>query len=230
MMRGLRRALVVLALCPPGTPGLVGALGCVLGLAPMVALAQVPAAAAPEARPAAPEARPGTAGSTFPVVVDETYRIGPEDVLEVSVWKEEGLRKEVLVRPDGAISFPLAGDVRAQGRSVEEVRTELAARLAKFIPEPVVSLLVLKVASNRIYVLGRVNKPGEYTAGRVIDVLQALAMAGGLNAFADEKDIRVVRRESGRSVVLRFDYNAVSRGREMQQNVVLQGGDVVLVP
>jgi polysaccharide export outer membrane protein len=161
---------------------------------------------------------------------DDAYRIGPEDVLEVSVWKEEGLKKDVLVRPDGAISFPLAGDLQAAGRTVAEVREELARRLEKFIPEPVVSVLVNRIASNKIFVIGRVAKPGDYAAGRYVDVLQALAMAGGLNAFADEKAIKVIRKEGGRDVVLPFDFAAVSRGEKLEQNIRLQGGDVVVVP
>src|SRR5262249_37692507 len=122
---------------------------------------------------------------------DDAYRIGPEDVLEISVWKEEALKKEVLVRPDGDISFPLAGDLHVAGRPVAEVREELGKRIGKYIPDPVVSVLVSRVASNKIYVIGRVAKPGDFAAGRYVDVLQALSMAGGLTPFADEKDIKV---------------------------------------
>lgn len=161
---------------------------------------------------------------------DEAYRIGPEDVLEISVWKEEALRKEVLVRPDGEISFPLAGDIRAAGRTVAEVREEVAKRIEKYVPDPVVSVLVLRVASNRIFVIGRVAKPGDFPAGRYIDVLQALAMAGGLTPFAEEKAIKVIRKQGGGDVVLPFDFRAVSRGEKLEQNIRLQGGDVVVVP
>jgi polysaccharide export outer membrane protein len=161
---------------------------------------------------------------------DDAYRIGPEDVLEISVWKEEALKKDVLVRPDGAISFPLAGDLQAGGRTVAELREELAQRLAKFIPDPVVSVLVNRVASNKIYVIGRVARPGDFAAGRYVDVLQALATAGGLNPFADEKAIKVIRKQGGRDVVFPFDFSAVSRGEKLEQNIRLQGGDVVVVP
>jgi len=161
---------------------------------------------------------------------DEPYRIGPEDTLEISVWKEEALKKDVLVRPDGDISFPLAGDVRAAGRTVGELREELAKRIEKYIPQPVVSVLVTRTASNRVYVVGRVTKSGDYPAGRFIDVLQALAMAGGLTPFADEKDIKVIRREKDRVSVFPFDFKAVSRGEKLEQNILLQGGDVVVVP
>jgi len=158
------------------------------------------------------------------------FRIGPEDILEISVWKEEGLKKDVLVRPDGGLSFPLIGDLQAAGRTVEEVRLEIAKRLEKFIPDPVVSVLLQRVVSNKIYVVGRVAKPGEFAAGRYVDVLQALSMAGGLTTFADEKDIKVLRRENGAQKLFRFDFKAVSRGEKLEQNILLQGGDVVVVP
>ena len=169
-------------------------------------------------------------GQDLPAPVDGGYRLGPEDVLEISVWKEEGLRKEALVRPDGALSFPLVGDLRAAGRTVEQVRQELAQRLEKYIPDPVVSVLLVRVASNRIFVVGRVAKPGDFPAGRTVDVLQALAMAGGPTPFADEKDIRILRREGAAQRVFRFDFRAASRGERLEQNIELQGGDVVVVP
>ncbi len=161
---------------------------------------------------------------------DDAYRIGPEDVLEISVWKEDALKKEVLVRPDGDISFPLAGDLHVAGRTVAEVREELGKRIEKYIPDPVVSVLVNRVASNKIYVIGRVAKPGDFAAGRYVDVLQALSMAGGLTPFADEKDIRVIRKQGGKDLVMPFDFRAVSRGQKLEQNIRLQGGDVVVVP
>lgn len=162
--------------------------------------------------------------------VGPEYRLGPEDVLEIAVWKEEGLRKEVLVRPDGGISFPLVGEIIAENRTAEELRTEITEKLRKLMSDPVVSVAVLKVAAHRVYVLGRVNRPGELTAGRYIDVLQALSMAGGLTPFAAENDIKILRREGGREVVLPFHYADVRRGRKLEQNIILRRGDVVLVP
>jgi polysaccharide export outer membrane protein len=162
--------------------------------------------------------------------VPPEYRIGPEDVLEIAVWKEEGLKKEVLVRPDGGISFPLVGEIVAENRTTEELRTEITGRLKKLMADPVVSVAVLKVAAHRVYVLGRVNRPGEYAAGRYIDVLQALSMAGGLTPFAAENDIKILRREDGRETVLPFRYADVRRGVNLEQNIILRRGDVVLVP
>jgi polysaccharide export outer membrane protein len=158
------------------------------------------------------------------------YTVGPEDVLEISVWKEEGLKKEVLVRPDGGISFPLVGDIQATGKTADQIQQEVAQRLQKFIPEPVVSVAILKVAGNKIYVIGKVNKPGEYVAGRYVDVLQALSMAGGLTPFAAENNIKVLRKENGKDLVFPFRYSEVKRGGNLEQNIMLKGGDVVVVP
>jgi polysaccharide biosynthesis/export protein len=158
------------------------------------------------------------------------YQIGPEDVLEISVWKEEGLKKEVLVRPDGGIAFPLVGDMQAAGKTARQLQQEITQRLEKFMSDPVVSVAVLKVAGNKIYVIGRVNKPGEYIAGRYVDVLQVLSMAGGLTPFAAENDIKVLRKEQGKDLVFPFRYSDVKKGSNLDQNIVLKGGDVVVVP
>jgi polysaccharide export outer membrane protein len=170
------------------------------------------------------------AGAAHAADAEPQYRIGPEDVLEISVWKEESLRKEVVVRPDGGISFPLVGEVVAENRTVEELRAEITQRLRKLITDPVVSVAVLKVASQRIYVIGRVNRPGEFATGRYVDVLQALSMAGGLTPFAAENDIKILRREQGRETVLPFRYGDARSGESLEQNIILRRGDVVLVP
>src|SRR3989304_2025343 len=158
------------------------------------------------------------------------YSIGPEDVLEISVWKEEGLQSEVLVRPDGKISFPLVGDIQAEGKTPEQLRHEIAGWLRKYIPDPVVTVLVKKVAAYKIYVLGKINKPGQYTVGIYLDVMQALALAGGLNAYAAENDIRILRRQGDKEIVIPFEYSEVKKGRNLGQNIILKTGDVVVVP
>ena len=160
----------------------------------------------------------------------DAYRIGAEDMLDISVWKEDALKKEVLVRPDGGISFPLAGDLIAAGRTTEEVRAELATRLEKYIPDPVVSVSVLKAANYKVYVIGRVNKPGDYATGRPIDVLQALSMAGGLTPFAADNDIHVVRKLDGSELSIPFNYSDIRHGVHLDQNIILKSGDVVVVP
>lgn len=179
---------------------------------------------------AAPFGRAQAPVANAPPVDAATYRVGPEDLLEISVWREDALRKEALVRPDGGISYPLVGDVHAAGKTVLEIRDEIARRLQKFIADPVVSVAILKVGSQRVYVIGKVNKPGDFPVGHYVDVLQALSMAGGLTPFADGNDIRVMRREGDQQVVLPFEYGRVVRGQKLEQNVRLRAGDVVVVP
>jgi len=163
-------------------------------------------------------------------VAEPSYLLGPEDVLKVSVWKDEHLTQETVVRPDGMITFPLIGDVSAAGRTADDVRSEIAKRLSKFLPNPSVTVAVLKVLSNRIYVLGRVNKPGEYLVGHYTDVLQALSMAGGLTPYASENDIKIMRRGGGDQQVFHFRYGDILKERDLKQNILLQRGDVVMVP
>lgn len=165
-----------------------------------------------------------------PVVTDPGYQIGPEDILEISIWKEEGLKKEVLVRPDGGISFPLIGDLQATGKTAAQLQQEITKKLEQFIPDPVVSVALLKVVGNKIYVIGKVNRPGEFVAGRYVDVLQALSMAGGLTPFAAENSIKILRKEGGKDAVMLFEYSSVKRGEHLEQNIMLKGGDVVVVP
>ena len=158
------------------------------------------------------------------------YRLGAEDVLLVSVWKDEQLTREVVVRPDGMFSFPLVGDIPAENQTVDDIRGELVKRLTKFIPNPNVSVAVTKVASYKVYVVGRVNKPGEYVMGHYADVLQALSLAGGLTPFAGENDIKVMRRVRGEQQAIPFRYGDIRQGRDLEQNILLQRGDVVMVP
>lgn len=160
----------------------------------------------------------------------EGYLIGPEDVLHITVWKEEELDREVVVRPDGKISFPLVGNIQAAGRTTEEVQREITERLKKYIPNPVATVSVKTVSGYKIYVLGKVNNPGEFTIGRYIDVLQALTLAGGLNPYASEGGIKILRRKNGKQIALPFDYGEVEDGENLEQNILLKSGDVVVVP
>lgn len=165
--------------------------------------------------------------SEVPVV---GYDVQPGDRLHVNVWKEEDLDREVLVRPDGGFSFPLAGDFTAVGKTVEELRVELTDRLSQFIPDLFVTVSVLEVNGNKVYVIGQVNQPGEFVVNPRVDVMQALSLAGGMNAFASPNDIFVLRREGGEQQILPFRFDSVVRGRNLDQNIMLQSGDVVVVP
>jgi polysaccharide biosynthesis/export protein len=160
----------------------------------------------------------------------EPYRIQPGDILIVAVWKEKDLQSEVLVRPDGGLSFALVGDLQAAGRTIEELRETLNERLHKFIPDPSVTIAVKQIGGNRIYVLGKVNRPGEFPFSQPIDVMQALSLAGGATSFAALDDIQILRREQGRQTALRFRYSEVERGRKLEQNILLRSGDTVVVP
>lgn len=161
----------------------------------------------------------------------EAYRIQPGDVLIVSVWKEQDLQSEVLVRPDGGLSFALVGDVQASGRTIDELRAMINERLRKYIPDPSVTIAVKQIGGNRVYVLGKVNRPGEFPFARPIDVMQALSLAGGATSFASLDDIQILRRdERGAQQSLRFKYGEVERGRNLAQNILLKSGDTVVVP
>ena len=161
---------------------------------------------------------------------DDVYLVKAGDQLEVSVWKEADLKLNVLVRPDGGFSFPLAGDISAAGKTVDQIRVELAQKLTRFIPDPVVTVMVTAIGGNMIYVIGQVNKPGSYIMNPRIDVMQALSIAGGATAFASLNDIKILRRTGDRQVVLPFRYADIERGRNLNQNVLLTSGDVVVVP
>ena len=158
------------------------------------------------------------------------YLLNTGDSLEISVWKEPDLTKTVVVRPDGKFSFPLAGEVVAAGRSVAQVQAEITTRLVKYIPEPVVTATITVLEGNRVYVIGQVNKPGSYVMNPRLNVLQALSVAGGMTAFAATNDIIVLRSAGGKQRVMQFHYGDVSRGRNLEQNVALEAGDVVVVP
>jgi polysaccharide biosynthesis/export protein len=158
------------------------------------------------------------------------YHLQPGDVIEVSVWKETDLQKEVLVRPDGAFTFPLAGEVDARAKSVEEVRSILAERLQRYVPNPVVTVALKAIGGNRIYVLGKVNHAGEFPFSSALDVMQAISLAGGATPYAALNDIVILRRQNGRQQSFNFHYSDVARGRDLAQNIQLESGDTVVVP
>lgn len=158
------------------------------------------------------------------------YAIQPGDVLTVSVWKERELQSDVLVRPDGGLSFPLAGDIQASGRSVEEVRALIEKGLKRYIPDPAVSVAVKQIGGNFIYVIGKVHRPGQFPFSKPLDVMQALALAGGATPYAAVNDIRILRRDAAGLKSVPFHYNDVEKGRELEQNILLGSGDTVVVP
>ena len=160
----------------------------------------------------------------------DQYRIQPGDVLAVSVWKEQDLIQEAIVRPDGQITFPLVGEAKAAGNSIEDLRLLISERLKKYIPDPVVTVSVRQLSGNTVYVIGKVNRPGEFPIVRNIDVMQALSVAGGTSTYAALNDIKILRRENGKLRALSFKYAEVEKGKRLEQNIILQAGDVVVVP
>ncbi|OPY70274.1 MAG: Polysialic acid transport protein KpsD precursor [Syntrophorhabdaceae bacterium PtaU1.Bin034] len=165
-----------------------------------------------------------------PEVVDSGYVLGPGDLLGISVWKDEALTKDIVVLPDGIISFPLVGLIKAAGKTLAELKAELEEKISHYVPEPVLNVEVRQVNSMIIYVIGRVNSPGRFVINTNVDTLQALAMAGGLNPFAKRDKIRVFRTENGRTSMFPFHYGDVADGRRLEENIPLKRGDVIVVP
>ena len=163
-------------------------------------------------------------------VAQEGYALQPGDVIRVSVWGEPELDEVVLVRPDGGISFPLVGEVYAEGRSIEEVEYEISERLAVYIPDPAVSVSLQQGEGNRIYVTGRVASPGVFLVNRPITIMQAISLAGGLTPFADKDKIIVLRQDGETQRSFPFNYKDVQKGRALAQNIVLRPGDTLVVP
>ena len=164
------------------------------------------------------------------VTARDGYRVQPGDVLQVSVWREPDMQLETVVRPDGGISVPLVGEVSVQGKTVDELRTELTERLARFMPDMSVNVALKQLLGNKVYVIGKVNRPGEFVLNRDIDVMQALSMAAGTAKFAGVKDIKILRRNNAKQQVFNFDYQQVEAGENLDQNIVLHSGDIVVVP
>ena len=160
----------------------------------------------------------------------DPYQIGSGDILDISVWKDPALTKQVIVLPDGKIHFPLVGEMTAQGKTVSQLKSALEERLIKYMPDPVLSISVAQIGSMLIYVIGKVNKPGHFMLNGRVTVLQALAMAGGLNPFAKEKKIRIYREQGGKTLQFPFNFEEVADGENLKQNIVLKRGDVIVVP
>lgn len=158
------------------------------------------------------------------------YTIGPGDVLDISVWKNSEMTKTVTVRPDGMISFPLIGEVTAKEKTVAELKKEMETKISRFIPKPVLSVLVQTINSMHIFVIGKVNKPGRFELNTNINVLQALSMAGGLNPFAKKNKIKIQRDLKGSTQIYDFYYDDVTKRGKIEQNIKLQRGDVIIVP
>lgn len=159
------------------------------------------------------------------------YQLHAGDSIFISVWKEEGLQREVRVLPDGSVTFPLAGRVEVAGASANEAAQRVSTKLKEYLPDPVVTVVVTGIEGNRVFVLGKVNKPGAMVLQGPTTVLQALSIAGGLDKFADEKGIKVIRDSGdGKSQVLPVEFRELSAGKSLTTNFRLLAGDTLLVP
>jgi polysaccharide export outer membrane protein len=197
-----------------------------------IVLLMVSLLVAPGAGARAEENKPEAAAESKAPAVDfgPDYRLGPGDQMEIAVWKDETLTKSVIVLPDGKISFPLIGEVKAAGRTIAQLRKEIAEKISPFLPDPTLSIEVKQVNSMLIYVIGRVNSPGRFALNTNVNVLQALTIAGGVNAFARRDKIKIFRQEGEKTTILHFKYDEVVEGTRLEQNIMLQRGDVVVVP
>jgi len=161
---------------------------------------------------------------------ETTYKLGPTDVLEISVWKDESLSREVLVPPDCVISFPLIGSINVKGLTVEELKEVVTKKLSEYVPDATVTVLLMQVRSLTAFVIGKVNRPSHFPIDLETNVMQILSMAEGLNPFASSGKIIILRREKGKTVKIPFNYKKVEKGQNLEQNIILKRGDVVVVP
>ncbi len=169
------------------------------------------------------------ANSSF--AIDAGYRINKGDKLRINVWQEENLQADVMVSPDGTISFPMIGVIEVAGKTIDEFQNLLREKLEEYIPGPEVNVSLLSADGNLIYVIGEVARPGPYVMSKNLDVMQALSMAGGLTPFADKNDVRILRRSAeGQSSSIPFAYSDVEDGDNLDANVLLQSGDTIIVP
>jgi polysaccharide export outer membrane protein len=208
------------------------------GAAAQAEAAQARPAAAP-ARPANSPAGPPTFASPYDRdALAEEYRIAPGDVLQVFVWREPDLSREVRVRTDGLVTVPLLGDISAVNKTPRALAAELAQLLAKFITSPNVTVTVSYSSTLRFFVVGQVTKPGEFPLLGRTSLLQALALAGGFQEYAKTEEVKVIRqdvtiadgRARTREIVLPANYKAIAQGQNLHQNFLLKPGDVIVVP
>jgi polysaccharide export outer membrane protein len=168
--------------------------------------------------------------SQAPEAKRDDYRVGAGDTLQVFVWKEPELSRDVVVRLDGRITVPLLGDVDAAGRTPEELGADIGAKLVRYVATPQVTVGVLRANSTHFYVIGQVGKPGEFPLTGPITLLQALALAGGFKDFAKTESIVIIRTERGAQTVLPVNYKKLEAGKDVSQNILLKPGDTIVVP
>lgn len=158
------------------------------------------------------------------------YILGPGDVLGIEVWRDDSLTRTVVILPDGKISYPLIGELAAAGKSIPQLKKEIGQKLSRYVNSPTINIEVKQPSSMYIYVLGKVNAPGRFLMTSNINVLQGLSTAGGLNSFAKRNDIKIFRQNNEKTQIFEFEYDDVTDGKNLEQNIQLKRGDVIIVP
>jgi polysaccharide export outer membrane protein len=166
----------------------------------------------------------------FAQASEASYKIGPNDILNIFVWKEVELTRDVTVMPDGKITYPLIGEITAQGRTASELKKDITDKLQNFVTAPEVTVIVKESRSQVIYTIGKLTRPGPYPLAPGMTVMQALSAAGGFAEWADTKNILIVRRDGGKEAQLRFNFKEFTSGENLQQNILLNPGDTLVVP
>jgi polysaccharide export outer membrane protein len=195
----------------------------------LVSITAAPAGAQGPVPPQSPQPAAG-APATVSVALPTGYVIGADDVLSIVFWGDKGMSADVVVRPDGMISLPLLNDLRAAGLTPDQLRAVLDKAAAKYSKEPNAAVLVKTINSRKVHVLGNVAKPGTYPLTGDMTVLQLIALAGGLQEYADAKHIVIMRKEGETDRTLKFNYKDVIRQKNLSQNVTLKPGDTIVVP
>lgn len=160
----------------------------------------------------------------------DAYQLHQGDKLMISVWREDTLQKEVIVLPDGSVTFPLIGRVEVAGLSTPEVEQSITAKLKKYFPEPIVTVVIVGIDGNRAYVTGKVMHPGSLIINGPITVLQAISLMGGFDKFADESSIKVIRAKPDGQEILPVNYKDIISGKNESTNIQLKAGDTLVVP
>ncbi len=166
----------------------------------------------------------------YRMVQANVYKVGPGDILEISVWKDDTLSRDLTIPPDGNLSFPLIDDVNVSGLSIAEIRKLIKERLIEYIPDASVTVILKKINCLKAYVIGQVKNPGEFPITLETRVMQILSQAKGLTPFASEKDIHILRYQNNKIEKIGFNYKEVLNGRNLKQDILLKRGDVVVVP
>lgn len=168
--------------------------------------------------------------SPGPIQIHESYIVGQGDILEVFVWRNEQLSRQVTVRPDGKISLPLVQDLQAEGMTVMQLKDQITQRLKQYVQNPTVTVIISQIGSYKISVLGKVAEPGVYSINTRTTVLEAISLAGGFTEWANKRKITLIRNEGGRNKEFRINYNKIVSGRDPSQNIILERGDTIVVP